>query len=138
MKKSLFVLTFAAFLLVSCASGENSAALLNSTRWELLYINKSEPISGRAVTIEFENWEVRGSAGCNSYFGSYDVKGDRISFDMLAMTEMACLEPEGLMDQEQAYLQFLSEVESFILDDGQLLLKKAVQEQLTFIPAQPK
>ena len=136
MKKLLFVLTFVPFLLISCASGGNAAEDLNGTRWELLYINKSEPIPGSMVTIEFENGEVRGSAGCNSYFGSYQVKGNVISFGMLAMTEMACLEPEGFMEQEQAYLQFLSEVETFALEGERLMLKKAVQEQFTFIPLQ--
>jgi len=88
------------------------------------------------VTIEFENGEVHGSAGCNSYFGSYEVKGNVISFGMLAMTEMACLEPESLMEQEQAYMQLLSEVETFALEGERLMLKKAVQEQFTFIPLQ--
>jgi heat shock protein HslJ len=136
MKKCFLVLTMVAVLAASCSAAGSPAVGLDGTAWELLFINKSEPIPGRMVTIEFENGEVRGSAGCNSYFGSYEVKGNVISFGMLAMTEMACLEPEGLMEQEQAYLQFLSEVETFALEGERLMLKKAVQEQLTFIPLQ--
>ncbi|MCD4671267.1 MAG: META domain-containing protein [Anaerolineaceae bacterium] len=98
----------------------------------MLYIRKSVPLEGNTFTIEFENGEVHGHSGCNSYFGEYKVKGNEISFGMLAATEMACMDPEGIMQQEQEYLAFLSEVVSFSVEGEQLILKKEAQDQLTF------
>jgi len=50
----------------------------------------------------------------------------------IAMTEMACLDPKGVMQQEQDYLSFLSEVVSFSIEGNQLILRKVEQDQLTF------
>ena len=109
----------------------NNDTLTNS-EWQLVYIRKSVPIQGSSITMKFLDGEVSGNAGCNSYFGSYEIEGNSIIFSQLAMTEMACMEPDGIMEQEQAYLAFLSEVVSFSIDGNQLLLKKEVQDQLTF------
>lgn len=105
---------------------------LDDTNWQLLYIRKSAPIAGRPITIAFKDGQVNGSSGCNSYFGEYTVNGNEISFGPLASTEMACMDPEGIMQQEQEYLHFLSEVVTFEMKGDQLVLKKAVQDQLTF------
>jgi heat shock protein HslJ len=106
---------------------------LNGTKWKLLYIRKSKPIPGRDITIEFKDGQVHGLSGCNSYFGSYQPNGNEISISQLVSTEMACMDPEGIMQQEQEYLAFLSEVVAFTLEDNQLALKKAIQDQLTFL-----
>ena len=124
---------FLGMIATSCAAlnpaGENK---LNGTEWQLIYIRKSAPIAGRAITISFENGQVHGSSGCNSYFGEYKINGNEISFGPLASTEMACMDPEGIMNQEQEYLTFLSEVVTFSVEGDQLFLKKEVQDQLTF------
>jgi len=119
-------------LAAACSALPDSANELDGTKWELVFIRKSTPMEGSTITIEFENGEVRGRSGCNSYFGEYTVKGNEISFGMLAATEMACMDPEGVMQQEQEYLAFLSEVVTFSVEGEQLILKKEVQDQLTF------
>lgn len=105
---------------------------LDDTNWQLLYIRKSAPIAGRPITIAFKDGQVNGSSGCNSYFGEYSVKANEISFGPLASTEMACMDPEGIMDQEYEYLTFLSEVVTYSIEGDQLILKKKGQDQLTF------
>jgi heat shock protein HslJ len=126
----------AASLFVSCSAFNGSVPDgLNGTKWNLLFIRKSTPIPGRDITIEFADGQVRGSSGCNSYFGEYEVRGSEISLGQLAATEMACLDPEGIMEQEQEYLVFLSEVVAFSVEEDQLVLKKAHQDQLTFTKA---
>jgi heat shock protein HslJ len=110
---------------------------LDGSEWELVFMGKSVPISGRPITIAFSGGEAHGSSGCNSYFGQYEIKGDSITFSSLAMTEMACMDP-GVMDQEMKYLTFLSEVVFFELRDGSLVIQQEAQDQLIFkqIPAQ--
>jgi len=131
--KFLLSMILIALLAASCSAfnptGTND---LEGSQWNLLYINKSTPLEGSTFTIEFEDGEVHGRSGCNSYFGEYTVKGNEISFGMLAATEMACMEPEGIMQQEQEYLTFLSEVVTWSVEGEQLILKQEVQDQLTF------
>jgi len=69
---------------------------------------------------------IIGSAGCNSYTGSYTHSGqNRISVGPLATTRMYCGEP-GIMDQETAYLANLQAAASYKLtEDGKLHLMDA-------------
>jgi heat shock protein HslJ len=66
---------------------------------------------------------ITGSAGCNSYTGSYTHRGQNgISIGPLATTMMYCGEP-GVMDQETAYLANLQAAASYEMTaDGKLQL----------------
>jgi len=66
---------------------------------------------------------ISGSAGCNSYTGSYTPSGPNgISIGPLATTRMFCGDP-GVMDQETAYLTLLRTVSSYkVTEDGKLNL----------------
>ncbi|MBN1579531.1 MAG: META domain-containing protein [Anaerolineae bacterium] len=89
-------------------------------------------LEGPEVTVTFENGEVRGSAGCNSYSGSYTVDGFRLSVGMLAVTEMACMSPAGVMEQEQLYLRFLADAFAHTLEDGVFRLEMGDGRSLVF------
>ena len=65
---------------------------------------------------------VRGSSGCNHYFGNYEATGNELSVSNIAFTEMACLTPEGVMEQEQLFLSVLAAVGSFQIQDNQLTI----------------
>ena len=58
--------------------------------------------------------EVTGTGGCNSYFGSADIDGDRIRFGALGSTRMAC--PEAIMDQESRFFAALELVRHWRVD----------------------
>ncbi len=126
------------FLLVSLALGACGGAgaaqgdPLDGTSWELFAIRKSLPISGSTITATFADGQVRGSAGCNSYFGSYQVEGETITIGDLAITEMACLEPEGIMEQEQTIMEFLWNAKRFELQEDRLMIFGSDHEALTF------
>ena len=80
-------------------------------------------IADTEITAEFASAEetVKGSAGCNSYFGSYKLKGSQLSIPgPIGATEMYCMEPEGVMDQEQEYLAVLQLAESYEIDGDKL------------------
>jgi heat shock protein HslJ len=72
------------------------------------------------MTAVFDAEEIRGSASCNSYFGTYRISGDQISIGELGWTEMACMDPEGIMEQEQTIMKLLSESSSFSIQGNTL------------------
>ncbi len=83
---------------------------LAGTKWELTRFNDGSKglvsvVNGSYVAAKFdEGGQMSGNAGCNSYFGSYVVTGKNIFVGPLAMTEMYCMDPDGVMSQEGAYL----------------------------------
>jgi heat shock protein HslJ len=82
-------------------------------------------LEGSEITAIFDSAEgqVNGSAGCNNYFGSYKVNNDKLAILDQANTEMACFEPEGIMEQENQYLKILRAVVSYQVQDGELQIK---------------
>lgn len=112
-------------------------ASLAATSWELLsYNNGREAVvsvmAGTEITAAFgEDGEISGSAGCNRYTASWEVAGIEITIGPIAATERACLEPEGIMEQEMRYLTALSQATRYAVgidsldvfaDDGARLL----------------
>ncbi|MCD4672911.1 MAG: META domain-containing protein [Anaerolineaceae bacterium] len=132
-KRTLIWIMILGLILASCSTLSPAGTdELENTKWNLVFIRKSVPIADRTITIEFEDGKVHGSSGCNTYFGEYTIDGNNISCGQLAATAMACLDPEGIMEQEQEYLTFLSEVDTYSIEGEQLILKEAHQDQLTF------
>jgi len=101
---------------------------LEGTTWILeQYGEKAAPkavIDGTRITATFESSEgqVRGSAGCNQYFGDYEVSNGQLSVYGVGSTEMACMDPEGIMEQEQQYLKILQSAKSFKIENRKLLI----------------
>jgi heat shock protein HslJ len=137
MKIRLIVLTalVGMFLLLMTACGENANKdPLDGTSWTLFAYRKSKPIEDTTLTIAFEDGQISGSAGCNSYFGSYEIKSDIITISETGWTLMACLDPEGVMEQEQLFMEYLQDAQRFTLNDEQLMIFQSEGEALTFIP----
>lgn len=101
-----------------------AAAELGGTLWTLdSYLNsQGEPadvLPDTEITIEFKDGQVNGSAGCNSYFGSYESDGSSLTLGVTGMTKIYCA-PEALMDQEGAYLAALESAASYQVTDDKL------------------
>lgn len=118
----------------TCPTSVN-AELLN-TYWRL------RELGGRAVVtpegmrearlvLAAESSGVRGHAGCNGFFGSFETTGDLLSFSALGATMMAC--PDG-MDAEQAFLLALERTTRYSID-GQVLTLYAGDEPLARLEA---
>jgi copper homeostasis protein (lipoprotein) len=60
--------------------------------------------------LNAETRRVGGSDGCNRLVGSYEVRGNQLTFGQMASTRMAC--PEG-KDTEQAFLETLRHVHTW-------------------------
>jgi heat shock protein HslJ len=132
MKKTLQVLLIICILTTSILTGscdEDDDTIITELLqvWTLQSFGKigdeQSLIQGTEITLEFDDeHKVRGNA-CNYYFGTYEAKNDgTISFKQLAMTEMACLSPEGIMKQETQYFEALSNVSAYEVEQDQLRL----------------
>ena len=116
----------AAIAFTACGGKPAAGADLEDTRWSLLsYGTPDSPtalVGDTEITLEFDLAENRigGSAGCNSYFSEITIKGNKLSTSVVGSTEMYCMDPNGVMEQEVAYVTALSLVESYEIQDGQL------------------
>ena len=125
MKMKILVLLLLSSMigLASCNYGSS----IENTDWVLQsygeFGNLKDVLTDTEITAEFVSSEgtVEGSAGCNSYSGSYEVKDSQLSIPgPIAATEMYCMEPEGVMEQERQYLEILQAAESYSVEDGEL------------------
>ena len=122
------------FSLAGCNPGKGEDAL-DGTAWQLVTMGDELPLPESTLTIAFEDGQAGGSAGCNSYGGTYTIKDNEFGLTDIASTLMACLD-SGVMEQEQAYLVFLGEVTSYNISADVLYLSRPDGSSLRFI-AQP-
>ncbi len=111
---------------MSTTSKPPQASLLENTTWILESYGEPENLltvlEGTEITARFDSSksQVRGSAGANSYSGSYQISDNKLSIQQIAHTEMFRLDPEGVMDQEYLYLKALQSAESYQVQNGEL------------------
>lgn len=108
---------------------------LEGTQWVLVEMDGASPIAGRSITLGFEDGEVYGHLGCNSFSGAYSLRGETLEFGMLMSTLMACVE-EDLMRQEGRLFELLAQVERAQLVEGQLHLVLSNGGQLIYEPGE--
>ena len=102
---------------------------LTGTLWQLTHYNNGRGgfttvLHDSETTAEFsDDGQMTGLAGCNNYFGGYQVDGDSISIGPLASTQMMCAEPEGIMEQESAYLAAVQRAATFEVNGTQMEMK---------------
>jgi heat shock protein HslJ len=137
MKTIKIVLIFFSFLfLLSACAGfsPSDKANLAGEIWVLTNLNGIDLIENHQPTIQFEADQVSGNASCNHYGGGYQIKGDTLRFEGLFSTEMACLDPDGLMEQERIYLELLGSADRFELSDSEdvLTIYASPHQILTF------
>ncbi|OJX37899.1 MAG: hypothetical protein BGO78_07580 [Chloroflexi bacterium 44-23] len=104
---------------------------LSGTSWLVTGFNNGKgavtsTIIDSELTLAFnEKGAVSGNAGCNTFSGSYTLAGNKITFSNMASTLKACLEPEGLMEQETEFLTALSTVDTYRVEGSQLEMRTA-------------
>ncbi len=128
MRKVLTVFAlFVSLLIAACslAGGTSSPSL--EGEWTLSTLNNQPLVAGSMITAKFENGEVSGNSGCNSYGGSFSASGEKLAISGVMMTEMACLD-QPVMDQESAYLKAIEEATSFSIVDGRLEIQNTSGE----------
>lgn len=93
--------------------------------WRLAsYVNaQAETVEAAAhspAVVTFEDGSASGTSGCNSFFGSYTLSGDRITMGEMGSTLMAC--EEALMQQEQDFLAALAGAATYAVQGESLQL----------------
>lgn len=72
-----------------------------------------------SLKLDPQATRVSGYAGCNRINGSFTLDGSRLSFSSVVSTRRACFPDDG---SEARFLKALSEVRTWRLDGGRLLL----------------
>ena len=130
---------------------ETPADPLADTKWQAQsFLNPAQGgslaslLADTQLTAEFtggtssEESIVSGSAGCNRYTAGYTVDGDSLSIAQAASTMMFCEGPEGVMDQEAAFLSAMQSASSFKLEAERLrILDGQGKVVVEFVPYQP-
>ena len=163
MKRSLFLLAVLALLaLVACSSGAGQEPIaaepttapaatteettimeaneLQGVRWVLVsYLNAAgetaTALTDREVTAEFRpDGQMGGRGGCNQYFASYQVDGNKLTIGQAGSTMMAC-EAVEIMEQESQFLTALTSVATWSIEGGQLQLANAEGQTVVTLAA---
>ena len=91
-------------------------APLEGTEWRLVEMpGAPDPPAGARATLLLEHGggTVRGSTGCNSFDGAWEIAGTRLSLGLGALGTAAC--PEALARLEADYLEALRRAGSYRL-----------------------
>jgi heat shock protein HslJ len=124
---------------------EVTPAPLTGTAWTLESFSSpggetvSSVIAGTTITAVFDpDGNVTGSAGCNSYGAGYQVDGTNLTIEAPISTKMNCNAPEGVMEQENRYLNLLTSVAGYHIDGGRLdLLDEGGKTLLSYSADRP-
>jgi len=114
------------FLLFTGCTGQAPTPRLEGTGWTLTgYLHNGTlvpPVPGTTITLDFgTEGKISGSAGCNHYFASCEVKGTGITVGQAGSTMMYCSNP-GVMDQESTYLALLTRSKTISIEGEHLTL----------------
>jgi len=123
-KAPVFLFLAGALWLVACGTGAED---LEDKTWVLESYGEPDSLNtvleDSEINITFDSAEgtVNGSAGCNSYFGDYEVKGNKLSLPgPIGSTLMSC--GEEIDEQERQYLGALEVTESFKIEGDKLTI----------------
>ena len=137
MKRTIVFISIIFVLLVTGGCGlipGGAGNDLRGTSWTLESYGGKSLLDKSRMTATFESGEISGSASCNHYFGSYQAKGNQITINGLGWTEMACMDPEGIMEQESTIMSMLSKAVNYSIEGGKLQFQIEGGEMLVFSP----
>ena len=130
----LAILMLLSLPLIACSTQAASQGKdLENIMWQLQsYGETGHPIallSGTEISVTFDSVEGRvyGSAGANTYSGSYEVIDNKLSILELAWTEMYRLNPPGVMEQEAEYLNIFQAAENFLIQGDTLQINSGTK-----------
>lgn len=127
--KNLLILLLVA-LSISCQTPQ---VPIDTTEWRLVKMYDEDFSSiEQPITIQFSapHKEINGFAGCNRFFGNYELAGAAIKISGMGSTKMFC---QDTMIVEDNYFKALGDVESYKLKGDKLFLLKDNSVILEFI-----
>jgi heat shock protein HslJ len=125
-----------ASLLAACSAysrsfRHNASPDLVGTGWTLTSLNGSGLIEDTEITLFFKEAYLGGAMTCNNYgggpdSGKYTATDDgRLAIPQLAVTVQLCSEPEGIMEQEAAYIEALHDATTYRVTGDRLEIAAA-------------
>ncbi len=125
------------------ASEHKLTERLDQGEWQLASVSPSDHTDAQwaasGITARFDLGEHRlsGFAGCNDYFATVALTGDRIQVSEPGSTRKACAQ-ETVMALEQEYLTEIVKATAFALTPGRLVLSLSDGSGMEFHrPAMP-
>ncbi|CAM3634593.1 META domain-containing protein [Halomonas casei] len=111
---------------------------LINTYWKLVALDDKQIITQENsreahFVLHQEASRLAGATGCNSLMGSYLVKDERIEFNQMGTTRMACPQPQ--METEQGFLAALEQAAQWRVDGDTLVLSDDQDEPLAHFQA---
>jgi heat shock protein HslJ len=108
--------------------------------WELVEVSRdgaAVPLPGDGGgMLVIESGGLRGQSFCNSFSGSYRLRGGALAIGGLGGTEMSCA--PDVMAAEQAYLTALGGADTAAVRDGELVLSgQGAELRFGRLPAKP-
>jgi heat shock protein HslJ len=107
----------------------SAPAGLSGTSWQVTMYNNGKQavvglIAGTEISLNFgTDGRLNGNTGCNTYNGAYEASGNALKVGPLVSTQMACIAPEGVMDQEQQYLAALQNAATYEIAGDKLTIR---------------
>ena len=99
-----------------------SADQLTDVAWRLTNLGEMNVEPDTRMSIRFEvAGKMGGDAGCNRFFGSYELTEGKLVFGPVAATRMACPEPDNSL--EISFLEALSTTSTAARAESRLALK---------------
>lgn len=130
MKKTIWMICLGLIALTACKTVKtinNNALSLTDKYWRLISLNNETITKDPPATREMhmilkkDGLKVNGNAGCNSFFGTFELKENNgISFGKMGSTMMACKD----MQLERQFLDALTNANVYAIEGNQLTLSK--------------
>lgn len=126
---AFFLLFLAGLALVNVRNmGEEAAnnvptmAELSANAWRPSHIAEMRLDGETSLYVQFESsGELGGFAGCNRFFGSYQLSGNTISIEPLGITRKAC--PPQIMSFEISFIEALQSAATVARAEARMALR---------------
>ncbi|UCD36298.1 MAG: META domain-containing protein [Nitrospiraceae bacterium] len=120
------VIAWTVLFLAACPLPAHSTSL-EDARWQLVEADGSPvaPLPGErqpSMTFDAGKKQATGFAGCNTFFGSYELDGSSLTFGPVGATRMFCEGAAG--EVEMKFMQALEQTRTWEVRDCSLLLLK--------------
>lgn len=125
MRIQILILVVSVF--TSCGE-QGSNKTLNTGIWEIVEIGDINKIDvGTTININMEEQRISGNAGCNNFFGSFNITDNSIEFSQLGATRKLCSD----MATENLFFANIEKVKYFKLQNETLHLQS--ENEVTLI-----
>ena len=133
--KTLFKISIICCLFIAASCDETKKVIDTASQVQLTgdytvnMVNNNKIDNNITIAFNPLNKQINGDAGCNSYFGSYNVSNFELTFSGVGSTKKLC-QPASIMKSEQEFLSALDNVGSYRLNNNVLTLYSKIDNAI--------